>query len=367
MTSHKPPLYQIHQRAGADFTDFGGWEMAVSYDSIRTEHTAVREMAGRFDISHMSEVVVSGPDATALLNHLTTNDVSELDPGDAQYSCILDEDGVILDDIVVYRYPEQDGYLFVPNAGHGEQMADRWEDWASELDLDATIEDETEETGMLAVQGPGAVEAVESVTARSVEDISRFAARRTEINGVSCLVARTGYTGEDGYEIVFPAADSDTVWAAFDGIQPCGLGARDTLRLEAGLLLSGQDFDPEQEPRTPLETGLEFIVDFEKSSFVGKDALRELTEKGVDERIVGLRIEDRAIARQGYSIMDDDVEIGHVTSGTMSPTFDVPLALGYVDSEYAAEGTQLGVEIRNRIVDVTVVNQRFLNTLEADA
>lgn len=367
MTSHKPPLYQIHQSAGADFTDFGGWEMPVSFDSISTEHSAVREMAGRFDISHMSEVVVRGPDATTLMNHLATNDVSELDPGDAQYSCVLNDDGVILDDIVVYRYPDQDGYLFVPNAGHGGQMADRWEDWASKLNLDVTVEDETEETGMLAVQGPSSVEAVESVTADSVEDLSRFSARRTEIDDVSCLVARTGYTGEDGYEIVFPAADSDTVWAAFDGIQPCGLGARDTLRLEAGLLLSGQDFDPDQEPRTPLEAGLEFVVDFEKSSFIGKDALHKLKENGVDQQIVGLRIEDRAIAREGYSIMDGDDEIGHVTSGTMSPMFDMPLALGYVDSEYIEEGTQLGIEVRNRIVDTTVVNQDFLNTLEADA
>lgn len=365
--SHKPPLYQIHQSSGADFTDFGGWEMPVSFETIGTEHRAVRDTAGRFDISHMSEVVVSGPDATALLNHLTTNDVSELDPGDAQYSCVLNDDGVILDDIVVYRYPNQDGYLFVPNAGHGAQMAARWEDWASKLEFDVTVEDETEETGMLAVQGPSAVDAVESVTAHAVEDLSRFTARRTEIDGVSCLVARTGYTGEDGYEIVFPAADSDTVWAAFDGIQPCGLGARDTLRLEAGLLLSGQDFDPDQEPRTPLEAGLEFVIDFEKSSFVGKDALRELEEEGVDERMVGLRIEDRAIARHGYSILDGDDEIGHVTSGTMSPTFDTPLALGYVDSEYAEEGTQLGIEVRNRTVDATVVNQRFLNTLETDA
>lgn len=364
--SHKPPLYSSHQSAGADFTDFGGWEMPVSFDSISTEHSAVRETVGRFDISHMSEVVVRGPDSAALMNHLTSNNVRELDPGDAQYSCILNDEGVILDDIVVYRYPDRDGYLFVPNAGHERQMVDRWEDWASKLDLNVTVEDETGETGMLAVQGPSAVDIVESATVDTVEGLSRFTARRTEIDDVSCLVARTGYTGEDGYEIVFPAADSDTVWAAFDGIQPCGLGARDTLRLEAGLLLSGQDFDPDREPRTPLETQLEFVVDFEKPSFIGKDALRDLKKEGVDERIVGLRIEDRAIARQGYSIMDDDNEIGHVTSGTMSPTFDIPIALGYVDAEYAAEGTQLGIEVRNRIVDATVVNQRFLNTLEAD-
>lgn len=367
MTLHKPSLYNVHQQAGAEFTDFGGWEMPVTFDSIRAEHAAVRETVGRFDISHMSEVVVRGPDATALMNYLTTNDVSELAPGDAQYSCILNEAGVIVDDIVVYRYPDRDGYLFVPNAGHGEQLANRWQDRAATRRLEVTVEDETEETGMLAVQGPNAVDAVEAATADAVADLSRFTAKRTAIDDVSCLVARTGYTGEDGYEILFPAANSETVWAAFDGIQACGLGARDTLRLEAGLLLSGQDFDPDQEPRTPLEAQLAFVVDCEKSAFVGRDALCDRTEADVDEQMVGLRIEGRAIARHGYSIVDDDVEVGHVTSGTQSPTFDIPLALGYVRSEYATEGTQLEIEVRDRTVDATVVNQRFLNTLDADA
>lgn len=366
VTLRKPPLYQVHQSAGADFTDFGGWEMPASFDSIRSEHAAVRETAGRFDISHMSEVVVRGPDATELMNHLTTNDINELNKGDAQYSCILNDEGVILDDIVVYRYPERDGYLFVPNAGHGKQMRDRWRHWAEALELDVTVEDETTDMGMIAIQGPDAVEAVESVAEVSVADLSRFTARRTEIDGIDCLVARTGYTGEDGFEIIFPAVDSETIWTTFDGIQPCGLGARDTLRLEAGLLLSGQDFDPDEEPKTPLEAGLGFVVDFSKSAFVGKEPLQELEEKGVDEQLVGLRVEERAIARHGYTIVDDGVEVGHVTSGTMSPTFNTPLALGYVDSRYVEKGTQLGVTVRDRVVDATVVNHRFLNTLERE-
>ncbi|RQG90074.1 glycine cleavage system aminomethyltransferase GcvT [Natrarchaeobius halalkaliphilus] len=366
MSLQKPPLSQVHQSAGADFTDFGGWEMPVTFDSIRTEHAAVRNAVGIFDVSHMSEVSVSGPDATELMNILTTNDVRTLEDGDAQYSCILDSDGVIIDDIVIYRYPDREGYLFVPNAGHGTQMVDRWSSTASRRELSVTVEDRTMETGLVAIQGPGAIETVDSIGTGSVADLSRFSSMRTEIDGVDCLVARTGYTGEDGVEIFFPSAESTAVWNAFDGVQPCGLGARNTLRLEAGLLLSGQDFDPETEPRTPLEAGLGFVVDLEKPEFVGQESLREQNENGVDETLVGLRVEGRSIARTGYPIEVDGNEIGHVTSGTLSPTFERPIALGYVDSSYADEGTSVDVEVRNRTVEATIIDQRFLESLEPE-
>ncbi|THE63178.1 glycine cleavage system aminomethyltransferase GcvT [Salinadaptatus halalkaliphilus] len=364
MSLHTPPLATVHRGAGADFTDFGGWEMPVSFDSIRTEHTAVRESVGIFDVSHMSEIVVSGPDATELMNLLTTNDVRSLAPGDAQYSCILAETGTILDDTVVYRYPERDGYLFVPNAGHGKQMADRWSTYARKRGLTVSIHDRTDDTGLVAVQGPAAIETVESVAAGSIAALSRFGATRTDIDGVDCLVARTGYTGEDGVEIFFPAEESTTVWNAFDGVQPCGLGARNTLRLEAGLLLSGQDFDPDDEPRTPLEAGLGFVVDFSKPEFVGREALRDLEHEGVDEQLVGIRVDERAIVRSGYEIFQDGDSIGHATSGTMSPTLGCPIALGYLDTAYAEAGTSLEVDVRGRAVDATVVDQRFLESLE---
>ncbi|WP_121743451.1 glycine cleavage system aminomethyltransferase GcvT [Natronorubrum halophilum] len=363
MSSHKPPLYQIHHAAGADFTDFGGWKMPVSFDSIRTEHAAVRESVGVFDVSHMSEVSVRGPDATELMNVLTTNDVRALEPGDAQYSCVLDDRGVILDDIVVYRDPDQDGYLFVPNAGHGGQLTDRWITRAAERGLTVSVEDVSTEFGLLAVQGPDAVETVESVSSDSIANLSRFTTTRTEIAGSNCLVARTGYTGEDGFEIFVPSNDSASVWNAFDGVQPCGLGARDTLRLEAGLLLSGQDFDPNAEPRTPLEAGLGFVVDFSKPDFIGREPLCDLETEGPDETLVGLRIEGRAIARHGYSLHADGDRVGRVTSGTMSPTLEVPIALGYVDAAYADEGTELAVNVRDRDVDATVVGSRFLTSI----
>lgn len=360
----KPPLYEVHEAAGAAFTDFGGWLMPVTFDSIRQEHRAVREAVGIFDVSHMSEITVDGPDASTVLDLLTTNDVRALDPGDAQYSCILDESGTILDDTVVYRYPERDGYLFVPNAGHGEQMQARCRAVADRHELTATVTDETHDIGLVAVQGPDAVETVDELAEESLEDLGRFRCVRATVASVPSLVARTGYTGEDGFEIFFDADDAETMWKAFEAVQSCGLGARDTLRLEAGLLLSGQDFDPDEEPRTPLEAGLDFVVEHSKPEFIGKDALAEQRRSGADERMVGLRIDGRGIARHGYTITVDGSEVGHVTSGTMSPTFGVPLALGYVENRYSEVGTTVDVQIRSRDTEATVVDQRFLNTLE---
>ncbi|GAA0682162.1 glycine cleavage system aminomethyltransferase GcvT [Natronoarchaeum mannanilyticum] len=358
MSTRKPPLYEKHSQSGADFTDFGGWDMPVSFDSITTEHAAVRDSVGIFDVSHMGEVTVSGPDAAELMNRLTTNDVTALDPGDAQYACILNEDGIIIDDTVIYFRPDGEEYLFVPNAGNDEMMVDRWTDHATAHDLDATVLNRTDELGMFAVQGPDAVERVQAAAADPLDDISQFSARETTIDGADCLAARTGYTGEGGFELIFDADDSEAIWDAFDDVQPCGLGARDTLRLEAGLLLSGQDFHPEDEPRTPYEARLGFVVDDSKSFFVGQEALRDADDP--DELLVGIELQERGIPRHGYSILHDGEQVGHVTSGTMSSTLEEPIALGYVDAEYADEGTSLGVEIRDRTAAATVVSHRFL-------
>ena len=334
--------------------------MPVKFDSIRTEHDAVRESVGIFDVSHMGEVYVSGLGATDLMNELTTNDVASLDSGKAQYSCILREDGVVVDDTVVYDLPNESGYLFIPNAGHDELMTERWRTTADELGLDVTVSNRTLERGMVAVQGPDAIERVETATDDDVADLGRFSARETTVDGADCLVARTGYTGEDGVEIVFDTTDSETVWSAFDDVQPCGLGARDTLRLEAGLLLSGQDFHPEDEPRNPIEADLDFVVSDDKESFVGKEAVDRAREDGVDERIVGVELTERGVPRHGCPMVADGARIGHVTSGTVSPTLEVPIAFGYVDTAYADEGTSVGVEIRDRVHDATVVGKRFL-------
>jgi aminomethyltransferase len=370
MSLRTPPLRAHHERAGAEFTDFGGWEMPVEFDSIRTEHEAVRDSAGVFDVSHMGQVAVTGPDAVSLTDRLVTNDVADRDPGAAVYATITDDEGVLLDDTVVYRRPAE--VLFVPNAGHDEQTVTRWRDHRAAWDLTATVENRTEETAMFALQGPEAVDVATAVGEAGIADLSRFEAGEFGVAGVDCWVARTGYTGEDGVEVILPAEEAETVWTALTatteeggaGVQPCGLGARDTLRLEAGLLLSGQDFHPEENPRTPYEADVGFAVDLQRE-FVGREALAEQRERGVAERIVGLRLLDRGVPRHGYAIETPDGErVGTVTSGTMSPTLGEPVGLGYVPVEYAAPGTELRVVVRGAGKRARVVNKRFLETEE---
>lgn len=366
MSQRNSPLHELHAGSGAEFTDFGGWAMPVTFDGIRTEHEAVRESVGLFDVSHMGRLAVGGPDARELVDRLTTNDVGAIDPGRAHYSCLLREDGVLLDDVIVYDHPTEPEFVVVPNAGHDAETAERFREHAAEWDLEATIENRTEATGMVAVQGPDAVESVDAATADPIADLGRFAVVETAVGGTDCLVARTGYTGEDGFELVFPADEAATVADAFASVQRCGLGARDTLRLEAGLLLSGQDFDPEDEPRNPVEAGLGFVVDLE-TEFVGREAVAAAARQGVDERLVGITVEGRGIARHGYPVLDDGGdEVGHVTSGTMSPTLGVAIALGYVETSHATEGTAVDVSIRDRPVQATITDQRFLETHRED-
>ena len=348
MARRHPPLADVHAATGASITEFGGWAMPVEFDSIRTEHAAVRESVGRFDVSHMSEIEVSGPDATELMGRLTTNDVGALEPGEAQYACITRADGVILDDTVIYRLPDRDGeaaYLFVPNAGHDAQFTDWWIDHREAWGLVASVDNATDEWAMVAVQGPDSPDRIAAVADESVTDLARFEHRRSEIAGVGCLIARTGYSGEDGFEILCPADAAETVWSAFD-CQPCGLGARDTLRIEAGYLLSGQDFDPDAMPRTPYEAGVGFTVDLD-TNFVGRDALADQQATGIDRRFVGVTILDRGVPREGYELVDDaGEEIGRLTSGTMSPTLDEGIGLGYADTSHADPGTSVGIVVR---------------------
>ena len=345
VTARRPPLYDAHDERGARFTPFGGWEMPVEYDSIRTEHAAVREAAGKFDVSHMGQLVVSGPDAGVLTDRLTTNDVGAMAVGDADYAMITDETGTILDDTIVYRRDDAD-YLVVPNAGHDEPMYDRWTGHRDGWGLDAAVENATDDLAMVAVQGPDAVDTVEGLGGDAVTDLAHMEATWATVAGVEAYAARTGYTREDCFEFVLAAADAEALWAAVD-VQPCGLGARDTLRTEMGFLLSGQDFDPDDEPRNPYEADVAFAVDLD-TDFVGRDALAAVFESGVDERFCGLVLTERGVPRHGYPITaPDGAAIGHVTSGTMSPTLGEPIGLGYVDAEFAEPDTEVAVVIRD--------------------
>ena len=347
MDERRSPLADAHEAAGATFTDFGGWAMPVEFDSIRTEHEAVREAVGVFDVSHMGEVTVSGPDAGALCQRLLTNDVPALDPGEAQYAAVTDESGVMLDDTVIYDLPGEatEDYLFVPNAGHDAEMATRWREHRDEWGLEATVTNRTTDYGMLAVQGPAAPARLGEVTDVDLLDLGRFAVASGTVAGADCLVARTGYTGEAGYEVLCPWDETEAVWDALD-CQPCGLGARDTLRLEMGFLLSGQDFDPADEPRNPYEAGIEFCVKLD-TEFVGRDALEGVATEGPAEKLTGLTLVDRGVPRHGYDVETPDGDhLGHVTSGTMSPTLGDPIALAYLPAEYTEPDRMVRVVVR---------------------
>jgi aminomethyltransferase len=352
----RPPLADRHAANGARTTAFGGWEMPVRFDSIAAEHAAVRERAGIFDVSHLSRIAIQGPDARAVTDALTTNDVDDLSVGDAQYACICRDDGIILDDTVVYR--REGEHLVMPNAGLDERMAARWRDHAAANGHEITVVNRTADEAMFAVQGPDAVAAVDAVADGPVTELDRWTGTDVEVAGTGAFVARTGYTGEDGVEIVVDAADAAGVWDAIlngpEDVTRCGLGARDTLRLEAGLLLSGQDFHPADEPRTPAEARLDFAVG--DGPFVGRDAIDEPAEV-----IVGLELDERAVPRTGYPIVRDGEAVGHVTSGTISPSFDVPIALGYVPVEIAEPGTTVDVEVRGDPVPATIVERTFLD------
>jgi len=348
MSLRTPPLRGVHESEGAQFTDFGGWEMPVEFDSIRAEHAAVRERVGKFDVSHMSEITVTGPDATQLLNRLTTNDASALDAGEAQYAAVTDERGVMLDDTIVYNLPEgaDEDYLFVPNAGHDREMYDRWVTHREEWGLDAAVENRTEEYAMVAVQGPESPGLLGGETDVDLGDLSSMSVARGSVAGADALVARTGYTGEQGFEVLVPWGEAGTVWSALD-CQSCGLGSRDTLRVEMGFLLSGQDFDPEDEPRTPYEANISFAVTLD-TEFVGRDALEPAAAEGPEERLTGLELIDRGVPRHGYEVTTPDGEpIGHVTSGTMSPTLGEPIALAYLPASYATSEETVHVVIRD--------------------
>ncbi|WP_158056144.1 glycine cleavage system aminomethyltransferase GcvT [Halorussus halophilus] len=362
MTLRKPPLRDVHDERGATFTEFGGWDMPVEFDSIKLEHRAVRETVGIFDVSHMGEIEVTGPDAEALMQRLTSNDVTALDAGDSQYSMITDEDGHVIDDSVVYRLPDDDeaDYLFVPNAGHDEQMHDRWTTYRDEWGLDATVNNATDEYAMYALQGPDAPDLLGEVAEDSLSDLSKFEAKYVSVAGVECWVARTGYTGEDGFELILPSTEATTVWEALD-CQPCGLGSRDTLRMEMGFLLSGQDFDHEDDPRDPYEAGVGFTVKLD-TEFVGRDALEQVKEEGVEDEFVGIKLVDRGVPRHGYDVTNtDNIVIGEVTSGTMSPTLNEPIALGYVPTEYADPGTVVRVMVRGQSKKAKVASTPFID------
>jgi len=357
----RTPLYPIYAEYGAKTIDFGGWELPVQFEGILKEHEAVRERAGLFDVSNMGEVLVAGADATAYLQRLVTNDVASLPVGAARYALMCAEDGGTVDDLLVYRLSEA-RYMVVVNASNVETDV-RW--MRRHAFGDVALRDVSAETALLAVQGPAAVDVLRAA-AGGFEPAAlrpfRFA-EGVSIGGAAALVSRTGYTGEDGFELYVPAADAVAVWRALlaagapRGLVPAGLGARDTLRFEARLPLYGQELSPSI---TPLEAGLDAFVKLEKGDFLGRAALAAQKAAGPPRRLVGLEMRDRGIPRTGCAVYAaDGTPVGAVTSGTHAPTLRRSLGLALVDAAFSVIGTELYVDVRGKRLRASVGKTPF--------
>lgn len=354
------PLGDRHRALGAKMVDYAGFEMPVQYAGLIEEHLTVRSKVGLFDLSHMGEFELSGPGALDTLNRVTTNDAGQLEVGGIQYTFLTNEKGGIIDDILVYR--TVNGFLLVVNAAN---TAKDWEWIKKHLLPETELKDLTPELALIAVQGPLSAPLVEATLGISVENIKSYTFIEMDYQGTQILLSRTGYTGEDGFELYFPNALAEQLWAELTrngekhGVAPIGLGARDTLRLEMRMPLYGNDV---WEEITPYEAGLGRFVKLEKGPFIGRKALQRQKEAGVDRRLVAFKMRGKGIPRQGYPLLNADGEaIGAVTSGTHSPSLDEPVGMGYVGTEYAKAGTLINVQIRRRQVEAEIIRGRFLS------
>ncbi|MBI4227633.1 MAG: glycine cleavage system aminomethyltransferase GcvT [Candidatus Omnitrophica bacterium] len=355
---HRSVLHAAHQALGARFSQFGGWEMPLSYTSILKEHQAVRTACGMFDVSHLGQVEVTGPSATASLQRVMTQDVAKLADGQAAYTPMCHEQGGILDEMIVYRLA-RDRYRLVINAGN----ADRDVAWLREQQAGgAQLHDLRTSLGVVAIQGPKAAALVESLGGTPLADLRYYHCRPGTIAGRPALIARTGYTGEDGFELMAATGDLAAIWEAAHaagrpmGLLPAGLGARDTLRLEAGMPLYGHDID---ETTTPFEVGIGRTVAFSKPDFIGRAALWRQSQEGLRRRLVGFVMDEPGVPRQGYPIQRRDATIGQVTSGTHAPTLGRNIGLGYVTIEASEPGATVMVVIHQRPTRATVVQLPF--------
>ncbi|QIY73559.1 glycine cleavage system aminomethyltransferase GcvT [Streptomyces sp. RLB1-33] len=354
MSSNAPRLTALdalHRSLGATMTDFAGWDMPLRYGSERDEHLAVRTRAGLFDLSHMGEITVTGPGAAALLNHALVGNIASAGVGRARYTMICREDGGILDDLIVYRLAENE-YMVVANASNAQVVLDALTERAA--GFDALVRDDRDAYALIAVQGPESPGILKSLTDADLDGLKYYAGLPGTVAGVPALIARTGYTGEDGFELFVAPSDAEKLWQALTdagapvGLVPCGLSCRDTLRLEAGMPLYGHELTTSL---TPFDAGLGRVVKFEKEGdFVGRAALQEAASRAEENPprvLVGLVAEGRRVPRAGFSVVADGKVIGEVTSGAPSPTLGKPIAMAYVDAAHAAPGTAgVGVDIR---------------------
>ncbi|MFT9849379.1 glycine cleavage system aminomethyltransferase GcvT [Aneurinibacillus sp. REN35] len=353
------PLYPLYAEYGAKTIDFGGWDLPVQFSSIQKEHEAVRTKAGLFDVSHMGEIEVKGKDALAFIQKITTNDASKLTIGQAQYTIMCYPDGGTIDDLLVYKCGDNE-YLLVVNASN----IDKDYEWMKKhAEGEMTLRNISDEIALLALQGPLAETVAQKLTDTDVSAIRFFHfEQNVNFSGVAGLVSRTGYTGEDGFEIYIKAEDAPVLWkkileAGGEDVLPCGLGARDTLRFEARLPLYGQELSKDI---SPLEAGLGFAVKVDKPvPFIGQEALKAQKENGIPRKLVGLEMIERGIPRTHYAVYAGDEQVGEVTTGTQSPTLKKSVGLALVKREHSEPGTELDVEIRGKRVKAKVVPTPF--------
>jgi aminomethyltransferase len=355
MSLKRTALHALHVELGARMVEFAGYDMPVQYTGILEEHEAVRTAAGIFDVSHMSNLWVTGPHATDTLSKALVADASRIPVGGTKYSVALRDDATILDDLYVFHLPK--GYHVIPNAGMNEAVAQRIRQMGQ-----APVEDATDRTAILALQGPKSPIILEEVVGRSFDDLKRFHLTQAPALGQDAFISRTGYTGEDGFELVFPAANARDVFERLlkagkpHGLQPVGLGARDTLRLEKGYCLAGNEFAG---GRTPLEAGLSWLVAWDHE-FAGKGPLEKQRATGPKQKLAGLKVAGKGIPRHGMPVQAGGHVVGVVTSGTHSPTLQTGIALAYVEKEHAGVGTRLAIDVRGKSVDADVVKLPFV-------
>ncbi|HZO18321.1 MAG TPA: glycine cleavage system aminomethyltransferase GcvT [Gemmatimonadaceae bacterium] len=350
------PFHDIHAALGAKLVPFAGYEMPVQYPTgITAEHKAVREGCGLFDVSHMGEFMVRGKDAVPFVNYVTSNDVAALEEGQVQYSTILNEGGTIEDDCLVYRFADR--VMMVVNASNREKDFEHISRYASRFEV--TLDDISDDVALLALQGPHAEKILSRLTKTKLGDIEYYHFDEGDVAGIPTVVSRTGYTGEDGFELYFRPEFAAKMWDALtekEDVTPVGLGARDTLRLEMGFALYGNDIDS---TTTPLEGNLGWLVKLKKGDFVGRDALVRQKERGLERKLAGFVMRDKAFPRHGYPVFHSGQQHGLVRSGTVSPTLGIAIGTCYLPPEAAKEGTGIEVEIRGKRVQAEVVKMPF--------
>ncbi len=359
----KTPLHQWHASHGGRMVDFAGWSMPVQYASIVAEHQATRKSLGLFDVSHMGRLRISGAGTTEFLNGLVTRRIDNMTPGQIRYGLVTNNNGGILDDVLVYRLPGESGtdYVMVVNASNRQKIV-AWIDSRLNGRSDVKIQDQTVQTAMIAVQGPLAVELLQPLVAARLSMMKYYSGLETTIDEHAGLVSRTGYTGEDGFELIVPGEAAEGIWTKLlqagqaQGAMAAGLGCRDTLRLEAAMPLYGHELS---EKINPLEAGLSFAVDLEGRQFPGRDALARAKQIGVPHRRIGLKLAGRRVPREHYAVLCDGRKIGEVSSGTFSPTLDQPIAMAYVEANYCTIGKTLEIDIRGQSATAEVVKLPF--------